>query len=118
MSQPENIENWGYIEPDVYEEYKPISDFASWVILILFSAFVLGSAMFVHMILPDRERQWEYGALSDVPGQSIYSTQVPKVAPIAPLDQDKVPTQLVTPVPGAKPFEKQDPAGYQRKGRR
>lgn len=58
-----------------YEEFTLISSFWSWVILIIFSATIMGWGMFVHMMV-DREvpRQWDFGQYPDVPAESEYST--------------------------------------------
>jgi hypothetical protein len=60
-----------------YEEQTIISPLASWVILIVFSAIIMGWGMFVEMIVMTPPPQWDFGVLPDTPGQSQYSTAAP-----------------------------------------
>jgi hypothetical protein len=45
----------------------------SWAIVILFSLVILGWGLAMFLLIRDRPREWDFGALRDVPGQSIYS---------------------------------------------
>lgn len=58
------------------EEYE-ISAFASWVVIILFSAAIAGFGLMVYCLIPDAPRRWNYGQLPDTPAESIYSTEEP-----------------------------------------
>jgi hypothetical protein len=49
-----------------------------WVIIILFSAAIMGYGWLVYSIIPDAPRQWDFGQLPDTPAESIYSTEEPK----------------------------------------
>jgi hypothetical protein len=49
-----------------------------WLIIILFSAAIMGYGWLVYSIIPDAPRQWDFGQLPDTPAESIYSTEVPK----------------------------------------
>jgi len=48
-------------------------DMKSWAIVIVFSLGVLGWGLANFLFIRDRPREWDFGALRDVPGQSIYS---------------------------------------------
>lgn len=78
-----------------YEEFTLISGTWSWVILIAFSALILGWGMFLEMMIEERPPQWDFGVLPDAPSQSAYSTVLP------PGDVN-VPYQI-HPIPNAKP---------------
>jgi hypothetical protein len=45
----------------------------SWAIVILFSLVILGWGLANFLLIRERPREWDFGALRDVPGQSIYS---------------------------------------------
>jgi hypothetical protein len=49
------------------------SGLKSWAIVILFSLVILGWGLAMFLLIKDRPREWDFGALRDVPGQSIYS---------------------------------------------
>lgn len=77
-----------------YEEYTVLkSQFWGWVILIIFSAVLFGWGMAVHMVVPERPREWDFGTIPDTPALSAYSTA--KYTPEA-----NVPRQT-QPLPGA-----------------
>lgn len=77
-----------------YEEFVQISSFASWVILILFCALILGWGMIVEMMVMDAPPQWDFGVLPDTPSQSVYSS--------APLPPDVNVPKQIEPVPGSQ----------------
>jgi hypothetical protein len=81
-----------------FEEFRAISDTTSWIILILFSLFIIGFGVLIYFLIPDTPRKWDYGVLPDTPAESIYST-VRSPTPQAP------PRQL-PPVPEVKPLDK------------
>ena len=103
-------------EEYLFEEYHEISDRRSWAILIGLILFLIITPVVIHRLLPDREREWKYGAVEQIPGESIYSTVSPDPGPVAPAETDKIPRQIV-PRPGARPLEKLPPAGYQMEDR-
>lgn len=84
-------------ERQLYEEDRMISPLWGWVILILFSASILGWGMFMMMMIMDAPREWDMGDLPDTPASSIYSSIEPRIW-ITP------PRQLA-PVPGSVPIE-------------
>ena len=57
-----------------YEEYTELSSRVSWIVLILFSLFILGWGMLLMCMVMDAPRAWDFGILPDTPGESIYST--------------------------------------------
>ena len=80
-----------------YEEYKLLPQFWGWVILLAWSVSLIVWALWLHAIIPDTERQWSYGALPQVPAESIYST--------VPAPREAEPRQQMEPLPGARPLE-------------
>ena len=62
-------------------ESKNVSGFKSWMIVVLFSAVILAWGGVTFLLVKDRPREWDFGALRDVPGQSIYSTDKTPPAP-------------------------------------
>jgi hypothetical protein len=60
-----------------YDEDQEISVFASWVIIILFSASIMAFGWVVYLVVPDAPRYWDFGQLRDTPADSIYSTDEP-----------------------------------------
>jgi hypothetical protein len=61
-----------------YDEELEISSFASWVIIILFSAAIMAFGWIVYLVVPDAPRYWDFGQLRDTPADSIYSTDEPR----------------------------------------
>ena len=47
------------------------------MILVGFALFVFVFGMSVHHRIPDTEHEWNFGALPDTPGESVYSTMPP-----------------------------------------
>jgi hypothetical protein len=79
------MENW-----KKYEEYRSISPFWSWVILVLCSITILAWGMLIMFTVRDVPRRWDFGQLPDTPAESVHSTQVyraerfPRVMPMLP----------------------------------
>lgn len=95
-----------------YEENKPIGSFWGWAMVFLLTAAVIGWCMFLMMMVEDPPRQWDFGALPDVPAESIYSTQKsPKVHFTFPLLLRTRPTvtkdvpQQMPPLPEGIPWK-------------
>jgi hypothetical protein len=78
-----------------YDEDQEISVFASWVIIIVFSACIVIFGYIVYRIIPDAPRSWNFGQLGDTPAATIFSTEEPKVG-------GKLQRQLPM-IPGAYP---------------
>lgn len=100
-------------EADNYEEYREISLARTWFIVAALCLFLVGSGLAVHRLLPDRPRDWNYGALDAIPGQSVYGTSRPRPLSVGPAETGKVPVQLAPP-PGALPLEKLEPRGFEQ----
>lgn len=66
-----------------YEEYRNISQRSLWLIIAAFTVAVLAWGMFIHMMVPDVERHWDFGVLPQSPSESKYSTIIPPVSPSA-----------------------------------
>ncbi len=78
-------------EKDRYEEFKVVSNFWGWVILIVFAGAILISAMIFHMSIKDVPRDWDFGILPDTPASSIYSTREPGKSESVPIQIPKLP---------------------------
>ena len=79
-----------------YEEYKRLPQAVGWLLLVLLSASLIGYALWVHALVPDVDRQWDFGALPQAPAASIYSTRLTPA--------EKVPPQQLQPLPEARPL--------------
>jgi len=60
-----------------YSEEHELSALWSWLLIIAFSAAIMGYGWLVYSIIPDAPRQWDFGQLPDTPAESIYSTEEP-----------------------------------------
>jgi hypothetical protein len=84
-----------------YEEYQPLGRFTSWIILLAFALVITGAGWVVHLaVAQHHERHWDFYALPDAPGESIYSNvrgragldvpaQFPKLPNVPPLEEFK-----------------------------
>jgi len=91
-----------------HEEHREIPQALSWALVIVLTACVVSWCMFLMMMVEDRPREWDFGALPDVPAQSIYSTQ-PGIPPFDP----KNPPQQMPKLPEAKRSPKLDATAAQ-----
>jgi hypothetical protein len=83
-------------ERESYIEFKILSPFWGWVLIIFITVSLLAFGMWAHMIIPDRPREWNYGAMPDTPAQSAYSTLLPSRAKAE---------RVVPALPEAKPLK-------------
>ena len=60
-----------------FEEYKEIKYYWSWILLALFCAVLIGWAVFVHLMVPEAKRTWNYSTVPDPPAVSEFSTHEP-----------------------------------------
>jgi hypothetical protein len=60
-----------------YEEFKPVQQIWTWLIVLLLAIITLGWAMATHMAVPEVTRQWDFDVLPDTPAASVYSTVAP-----------------------------------------
>jgi hypothetical protein len=63
-----------------YTEDHELSAPWGWLIIILFSACIMGYGWLVYCLIPDAPRSWDFGELPDTPAESIYSTEQPRAA--------------------------------------
>lgn len=69
-----------------------------WIIVLVICLGIVAWGLVNYWCIPDAARQWDYGALPDVPGEGPYSTG-------GPLPKAPAPPQ-VTPLPEARPLTK------------
>jgi hypothetical protein len=55
-------------------EHKEPSALRGWVIVVVACAGIVAWGMVNYQFIKDEPRQWDFGALPDVPGESAYST--------------------------------------------
>lgn len=73
-----------------FEEYRELSPFLGWVILVLLSIVILAWGMVIMFTVRDVPRHWDFGQLPDTPAESVHSTAVyqggkfPRVMPMLP----------------------------------
>lgn len=84
-------------ESKQYEEYRNVGTVLGWVILLVFTASILGWGMFMMMMIMDAPRHWDHGQLDDTPASSVFSSVEPDTHKPAPLQ--------IQPVPGSVPIE-------------
>jgi hypothetical protein len=80
-----------------YEEQTLISSLASWIILIVFSALIMGWGMFVEMIVGVQPAHWDFGVLPDTPSVSEYSTALPPPDVNVPYQIHRIPDAQLPP---------------------
>ena len=86
-----------------HEEDTTIGARWSWAIILAFCAAIVAWGLANYRWIADAPRQWDFGALPDAPGQSIYSTAA------APADVPQPPPQIA-PLPGARRTSSTRPA--------
>ncbi|HEY3307197.1 MAG TPA: hypothetical protein VGJ93_01965 [Desulfuromonadaceae bacterium] len=64
-------------EKRLYDEERELPHPWEWVIIILFSASIVGFGLLAYRLVPEGPRYWDLGQLPDTPAESIYSTEVP-----------------------------------------
>ena len=83
-------------ETEPFEEYRGISMFWSWTLIVVLCAAILLWGLMNYALVRDTPRQWDFGILPDAPGQSIYSSaQTPRKGPAPP---------QLAPLPEARPL--------------
>lgn len=91
MGTSEERDNGRESTMDPYEEHYQTSGRWSWVIILAGGVILVAWGLFHLILVNDRTRQFDFGALPDTPGESVYSTGThhPKAAPlqIAPLPE-------------------------------
>ncbi|HBA87280.1 MAG TPA: hypothetical protein DCZ75_04610 [Geobacter sp.] len=61
-----------------YDEKQELPSPWEWVILVAFSAAIMGFGWLVYLVVQDGPRRWDFGQLPDAPAESVYSTEVPR----------------------------------------
>ena len=89
-------------EKRLYEEEQELPSPWEWVIVVAFSAAIMGFGWLVYLLVPDAPRQWDFGQLPDTPAEYIYSTDEP--------DLSRKANRQITRLPEAQP-QKAKPAG-------
>lgn len=81
-----------------YEEFKTLSPFWGWVVLIIFSISLMSFGMITHLFIKENQtRYWSFGAQPIAPGESRYNTQQPPKNEVS---------QQMKPLPDAYPLKK------------
>jgi len=83
-------------EKHLYDEKQELPSPWEWVILIVFSASIMGFGWLVYLLVPDAPRHWDFGQFPDAPAESIYSTEQPDLA--------RKPQPQIQPLPEAQPL--------------
>jgi hypothetical protein len=74
-----------------YDEDQELPSPWEWVIIVLFSAAIMGFGWMVYLLIPDAPRQWDFGQLPDTPAEYIYSTHEPDPAKRVPRQIPQLP---------------------------
>lgn len=86
-----------------YDEKQELPSPWEWVIIVLFSASIMGFGWLVYLLVPDGPRRWDFGQLPDAPAESIYSTEEAQAG--------RKPQRQIAPLPEALPLP---PAGSKK----
>ena len=79
------------------EEKHEVSLGWSWFLVLALAGLIVAWGAFCFVLVRDGPREWNFGALTDTPSQSIYSSeQAPESAS---------PPRQVAPLPEAKPWK-------------
>ena len=79
------------------EEKREVSAGWSWLMVMALASLIIAWGAFCFLLVRDGPRQWDFGALTDTPSQSIYSSeQTPEKA---------APPPQVAPLPEARPWK-------------
>lgn len=97
----------------LYDEELELPHPWEWVILIIFSASIVGFGWLIYLLVPDTPRHWDFGQLPDTPAESIYSTEVPRSVAKPPRQFPKLP-EAQPPNPPRPPNEPLRERGTQR----
>jgi hypothetical protein len=63
-----------YTDPHLYEiPFRDLSLKVSWLMPIAFMVWVAAMSI-LHLLIPERDREWDFGVVPDVPGSSVYSS--------------------------------------------
>lgn len=90
------------MNPNDFEHIKADHPRRSWLLLIAFTLLILASGMAIHRHIPDAPRRWNFGALSDTPGESVYSPP-PQQPAVVPRQVEPWPAAATNTPPAAAP---------------
>ncbi|MFB3890612.1 MAG: hypothetical protein ACE15C_01170 [Phycisphaerae bacterium] len=77
--------------PFGHEEHREFSTAAAWIILAAVCLAILGWGLLNYALIPDAPRQWNSGALEDVPAESVYSNAPASASQPAPPQVQRLP---------------------------
>lgn len=77
------------------DEHPLISESTGWWLVMVLCLAIVVVGLLIYKSIPDAPRDWDFGALPDAPGQSVYSTQA------TPLTA--TPTRQLPMLPEARP---------------
>jgi hypothetical protein len=84
------------------EESREMTPLRAWTFVVVLSALLVGWGLLNYKLIPERQREFDYGVLPDTPSQSEYSTGRPPAPAVAP---DQIPR-----LPGATSLPASGPA--------
>jgi hypothetical protein len=85
------------MEQPGYEEYTELKPFWGWILIVLLGLSLIVWGLLAYRLVRDRPREWDFGALPDVPAESAASS-------VEPAGGAPVPRQL-------EPLPRSSPAG-------
>ena len=99
-----------------YEHESRHSPRSGWWTVLLICACLAAWGLVQYVTIRDAPRQWDFGALPDAPGQSIYSSSRPAQPAVVPPQMPPLPEAQTQPdrpgpSPGTKPAPPAPPAG-------
>lgn len=74
-----------------YEEYSEVRQFWAWVIVFGLATLLMGVPMWLHMMVAEVPRQWDFGQLPSTPAESRYTTTEPPNPKAAPRQFEPLP---------------------------
>lgn len=87
------------------EESREIAPLRAWIFVLVLSALLVGWGLLNYKMIPERQREFDYGVLPDTPAQSVYSTGRPPAPPVAPDQLPRLPGAST--LPASNPSEAQ-----------
>jgi hypothetical protein len=105
MKKEEEKEYAERIRPK-HEEFTDFPNFLGWILLFALSVVILGWGMLIMMVIMDRPRDWNFGALPQTPAESFYTTELPQQPAKAPEQIPPLPERRQPERPeSSKPFQ-------------
>jgi hypothetical protein len=92
-----------------YEEYAELTPAWGWVLIVLLGLSLIGWGLLVYLVLPDREREWDFGTLPQTPGESAFTTEEPEHSAPVPRQIEPLP-RLAPPEASERPASRRDAA--------